>query len=359
MEKCKTSIIPIFIAHNGCPNDCSFCNQKKISGTEGNFQPSEMMDLINRYLETIPRANIVEIAFFGGSFTGIPEAVQEAFLSGAKDFKKSGKVQKIRLSTRPDYISKSILERLKAYEVDLVELGCQSFSDEVLKKNNRGHDSRAIFKAVSLLKAFEIPFGIQLMLGLPGESKEDFEKAVRSTVALKPNVVRLYPTLVVAETALEDLYYAGGYSPLSLEEAIERSAYAYNLLTLSHIKVIRMGLQKTDDIELGKGIVAGPFHAAFGELVLGRLYHWAILDFDSEFDLKKQTLYVHPKCISWVNGHKKHWEASFSELVKDRSLDIVASDLVSPFYIGIKEKNTMKHLSVLSEFRGNHVFKKN
>lgn len=359
MGKTKTVIIPIFIAHNGCPNDCSFCNQKKISGSEGKFQPSEMTGLVNEYLETIPVGHIIEIAFFGGSFTGIPEATQEAFLAIAKDFKARGKVHKIRLSTRPDYISEAILERLKAYEVDLVELGCQSFSDEVLKNNNRGHDASAIFKAVSLLKTYEIPFGIQLMLGLPGDSKDRFKESVVKTEALKPNVVRLYPTLVVADTALEGLYCQGVYRPLSLEEAIEWSAYAYNRLTFSNIKVIRMGLQKTDDIELGKGVIDGPFHPAFGELVLGRLYQWAILALDSEFDLKGQTLYVHPKCLSWVKGHKKHWDAAFTDLMNHKSIDIVASDSLLPFFVGFMEKNTMKHLSVLSETRGNHVFKKN
>lgn len=359
MKTSKTAVIPIFISHRGCPNDCAFCNQRRISGADGQMQPFEVCSYVEAYLKTIPSDTRVEIAFYGGSFTGIEPSLQESFLENARRYKTLGRVKGIRLSTRPDYLDASVMDRLKLYQVDLVELGCQSFSDEVLLKTNRGHKASSIYNAVDALKRAGIGVGIQLMLGLPGDTKALFKASVDEAAKLKPEVVRLYPTLVVKDTLLAQWYEDGLYRPMALDLAIDLAAYAYNVMTLVGSKVIRMGLQKTDEIEIGKGIVAGPFHPAFGELVLGRLYQWCILEACGHLVEETIVIEVAPECFSWVKGHQAHWSTPFKQFMASNDVQVSSSKDVSPFVIRIKNKNTTEQFSVLSENRGNHVFKEN
>lgn len=322
--KASIGIIPVFVSHMGCPNDCTFCNQRKINGVEDAILPEALPAFVATYLESMKRDQI-ELAFFGGSFTGIELSRQNAYLQQAADLKSRGLIHKIRLSTRPDYIDVETIERLKTYSVDLVELGCQSFDETVLSKVKRGHDVKAIHNAVSLLKTAGLSFGIQLMLGLPDDDFEKFKHSVEETAALKPECVRLYPALVIRDTELETAFLEGHFVPMSLDKAVSWTAYALKVFNGCDIKVIRMGLQRTDLIDFDSAVVAGPFHPAFGELVMSQLFYEAMANifemdrgqraFQSSIRDNQETddshtpvqviVTVHPKQLSAAIGNKK------------------------------------------------------
>ncbi|MFT4145395.1 MAG: radical SAM protein, partial [Mobilitalea sp.] len=209
----------------------------------------------------------IELAFFGGSFTGIDARLQEKYLKLAAEYKKSGKIHAIRLSTRPDYISTEILDRLKLYLVDTIELGVQSLHDEVLDASNRGHKVLDVYKAVSLIKSYGFHLGIQLMIGLPGDTKEHAVLSARLAALLKPECIRIYPTLVIKETELLELCNQGKYTPLSIDQAVDWTKEMYQVFLKAQIPVIRMGLQPTELIAEGKEVLYGPFHPAFRQLV--------------------------------------------------------------------------------------------
>jgi histone acetyltransferase (RNA polymerase elongator complex component) len=326
MMKASIGIIPVFVSHMGCPNDCTFCNQRKINGVDDAILPEALPAFVATYLESMKRDQI-ELAFFGGSFTGIELSRQNAYLQQAAALKERGLIHKIRLSTRPDYIDHDTIERLKTYSVDLVELGCQSFDEIVLASAKRGHDVKAIHNAVSLLKTAGLSFGIQLMLGLPNDDFEKFKNSVKVTAALKPECVRLYPALVIRDTELEIAYQEGRFTPMSLDKAVSWTAYALKVFNAYDIKVIRMGLQRTDLIDFDSAVLAGPFHPAFGELVLSQLFYEAmahIFEMDRGYRSTKNLamnqldnehnpgrasvqviVMVHPKQLSAAIGNKK------------------------------------------------------
>lgn len=266
----KRVVIPIFIPHKGCPFDCIFCNQKKISGQTSEVTESSMRAIIESHLNTVSKEAFIEIAFFGGSFTGIDKEEQIKFLKIANDYIDNGPVRSIRLSTRPDYISDDILSYLKLYNVSIIELGVQSLDQEVLKKSNRGHSVADVLKSSKMIKDKGFTLGIQTMIGLPGD---DFEKAVKTAkkvVELAPDIVRIYPTLVIKGTYLENLYNMGKYTPLEVENAVDLCAELLDIYESNNINVIRVGLQTTDSICDGGDIVAGPFHPAIRQLVDSR-----------------------------------------------------------------------------------------
>jgi histone acetyltransferase (RNA polymerase elongator complex component) len=270
----KNYIIPIFVPHTGCPNDCIFCNQRKITGKSTDLTTEEIVERIESYLETLPGENrTLEIAFFGGSFTGIDMDIQREFLDVAYSYKQRGIVDKIRLSTRPDYIDVERLELLKSMGVDIIELGVQSMDSEVLEKSYRGHTREHVVEAAKLIAEYGFTLGLQMMVGLPGDSFEKSIDTAREIIALKPQIARIYPTLVIVETELENEYRNGNYSALSLEDAVYRSKYILYLLESAGIQVIRVGLQPSDNISEGGDIVAGPFHPAFRQLVEGEIYY--------------------------------------------------------------------------------------
>lgn len=270
----RNYIIPIFVPHTGCPNDCIFCNQRKITGKSTDLTAVEIVERIESYLETLPSENrTLEIAFFGGSFTGIDLGIQREFLDVAYSYKQRGIVDKIRLSTRPDYIDVERLELLKSRGVDIVELGVQSMDSEVLEKSYRGHTREHVVEASKLIAEYGFTLGLQMMVGLPGDSFGKSIETAREIIALKPQIARIYPTLVIVETELENEYRNGNYSALSLEEAVYRSKYLLYMLERAGIQVIRVGLQPSDNISEGGDIVAGPFHPAFRQLVEGEMYY--------------------------------------------------------------------------------------
>ena len=264
-------VIPVFIPHRGCPHHCLFCNQEKISGCRGNdVYPVDVGETINIWLARSPLKQTVQVAFYGGSFTCLPTREQMAMLVAVQPYLASGKVDCIRLSTRPDCISPEICQLLREFRVGVVELGVQSFNNEVLVENRRGHDAEQCRTAFAQLKAVGMEVGLQLMPGLPGESTCSFLKGIDEVVRMRPDFVRLYPVLVVKESGLEERYRQNCYRPQNLNQAIALTARAFTKLQVAGIKVVRMGLQPSES--LTKNYVAGPYHPAFGELVLSRLW---------------------------------------------------------------------------------------
>src|SRR5512135_813618 len=199
-------IIPFFIPHLGCPHQCVFCNQKKITGQNEPLDASRLPQAISEYLKNDTSNNPAQIAFYGGSFTALPQDTQKSFLEAVRPFIQSGQIRSIRLSTRPDCISRKVLDLLSEYHVETIELGAQSMDDRVLTLSGRGHTEADTVNAVTLLGEYSFTVGIQLMPGLPGDSARGFLNTVNKTIALKPDFVRLYPALVIKDTPLEDLY---------------------------------------------------------------------------------------------------------------------------------------------------------
>lgn len=298
--------LPIFIPHRGCPFDCAFCNQRKITGVETDITPDYVKGFIDEFLKTINRDNSsVEVAFFGGSFTGMALSVQEDFLKVAAEF--GAVIDGIRLSTRPDYISSDIIELLKKYNVTTVELGVQSSDNGVLQSNNRGHSFEDVIKATGMLKAAGINVGHQMMLGMYSSNPEKDMKTVADIIALKPSCVRIYPVVTLKGTALEKFYNDGIYVPYSTMQAAELAKKAVCEFRKNSIDVIRVGLHSSDELDSPGTVVAGPYHQAFGELVESLIYRDMIEDVVLEKGLKDCELEF--KCpkgeISKAVGHKK------------------------------------------------------
>lgn len=267
------AIIPIFIPHKGCPNDCVFCNQKAITARSADVSPQDVKNIIESYLPTLQGRQLqtIEVAFFGGSFTGIPIEEQSAFLKVAKAYKEKGLIDKIHMSTRPDYINEKILDNLKAHDADVIELGVQSFDADVLAAANRGHTPADIYRACRLIKDYGFTLGIQLMIGLPGDSLQKCIFSARETVAMRPAIARLYPTIVLNDTQLYKMYRAGTYAPLTTEQAVHMTKAMYQILDGAGIKIIRVGLKSTDLIREGGEIQGHTYHPAFRQLVEGEI----------------------------------------------------------------------------------------
>ena len=271
-------IIPIFVPHLGCPNDCIFCNQKSISGQKKNMTKEQPKNIIDNYLKNLNDSDaLIEIAFFGGSFTAINENLQNELLELAYTYVKEGKVESIRISTRPDCIDKNILKRLKKYKVKTIELGVQSANDFVLKRANRGHTFEDVKKASKLIRWYGFRLGHQMMVGLPESTRQDEINTAKALIKLKPKMVRIYPVLVVKNTKLEKEFENGIYKALPLPQAVETCKQLVRMFSDKNIDIIRVGLQNTDEISDPSSekseVVAGPYHPAFRQLVESGLWY--------------------------------------------------------------------------------------
>ena len=264
-------IIPIFVPHAGCPHDCCFCDQKKISGHKEPPSVEEIKKTVDSYLDIIKNYSVVQIAFFGGSFTAIPREMQEMFLQAVNPYIREGLVDSVRLSTRPDYIDGETLSMLKSYSVKTIELGAQSMDDDVLIASGRGHTSADTARAAELIRAYGFELGLQTMTGLPGASYESDLYTADRIIDLNPQLVRIYPTVVIRDTFLHKMYEKGTYNPPSLDKTIDLCAKLMIKYENKKVKVIRMGLQSSDGISVGEDVVAGPYHPAFGQLVKSRI----------------------------------------------------------------------------------------
>lgn len=308
----KQYIIPIFVPHLGCPNDCIFCNQKSISGQKTNMTKEKAKKIIDDYLKSMTDENAqIEIAFFGGSFTAIETERQEELLQTAYEYVKVGKVESIRISTRPDCINKEILKRLKKYKVKTIELGVQSANDYILKRANRGHTFEDVKKASKLIRWYGFKLGHQMMVGLPESTRIDEINTAKALVKLKPKMVRIYPVLVVKNTKLEEEYEQGIYEPLSVVQAVEICKEIVRIFADKKIDIIRIGLQSTDEISDPQNekseVVAGPYHPAFRQLVESGMWYDAIVGKIKKLNVKvkKVQVTVNPIDANNVIGHKK------------------------------------------------------
>lgn len=315
----RKAIIPLFIPHAGCPYQCSFCNQWKITEENKMISTAEVSDKIHTYVQSAAGKYQWEAAFYGGTFTALPLAWQEALLKPAYEAKRKGKIDGIRLSTRPDCLDKECIDLLQSYQVDVVELGVQSLSDHVLRLAKRGHTARDVEQAVERLKAADFQVGIQLMPGLPGENGQTLRQTLRQTCSLQPDMVRIYPVLVMADTDLAAEYQEGKYRPLTMEEAIWVSAWWRMYLAKYNIRVIRMGLQATDTLDRHEDLLAGPYHPAFGEMVCTRIYTHRLRKVLRQCQGEAEIV-IHPRDASKVFGNGKYGkyilEASCPEPIK-------------------------------------------
>ena len=305
-------VIPIFVPHLGCPNDCIFCNQKSISGQMKQVTEEEVEKTIEDFLKSFKEKGLyTEIAFFGGSFTGIDVETQEKLLKVAYKYVQSKKVNGIRVSTRPDYIDKEKLKLLKKYGVKTVELGVQSANDYILKIAKRGHTFEDVKKASKLIKRYGFKLGHQMMIGLPESTWIDEANTAKALAKLRPKMVRLYPVLVIKNTELEREFAKGEYHPITLDQAVERCKELYYFFEKKKITVIRMGLQNTDIISnpenLNSEVAAGPYHEAFGQLVEDSIWYDKIVTAIKKINTKviEVEIEVNPENINNIVGHKK------------------------------------------------------
>lgn len=322
----QTRNIAIFIPHLGCPFRCCFCQQQKISSAWHPPSLAQVKQDIETALLTIPPECEVEVAFFGGTFTSIPEKMQNDYLECVQPYLDQGQINGIRLSTRPDAIDMKRLEELKHRGVTTIELGVQSLDEEVLKLSQRGYQPDQVIRSCQMIHAAGIKLGIQLMIGLPGDNLQKDLETTRQSIALAPAMVRIYPTLVIAGTQLEKAFRAGNYVPLSLKEAVNITAAIYLLFTQAHIPVIRMGLHPSEELQDSDTVVAGPFHPAFGELVLQKVAldrARCLLDMYLLQNISRQsiTLYCPPREYSQLVGAKR---SNIITLQKDYGLGSLA-----------------------------------
>lgn len=308
----KQYIIPIFVPHLGCPNDCIFCNQKSISGQKENMTKEKAKKIIEEYINAIQTKDAsIEIAFYGGSFTAIEPEKQVELLEVANEYIKKGKVESIRISTRPDCIDKETLKRLKKYKVKTIELGVQSANDYILKKANRGHTFEDVKKASKMIRWNGFQLGHQMMVGLPESTRTDEINTAKALIRLKPKMVRIYPVLVVKDTKLEKDYKNGIYESLPLVQAVEICKQLVRMFADKKIDVIRIGLQNTEEITDPQGeksqVVAGPYHPAFRQLVEAGMWYDAIVGKIKKLNVKVKEVQVtvNPIDANNVIGHKK------------------------------------------------------
>ncbi|CEK39179.1 elongator complex protein 3 [Paraclostridium sordellii] len=339
----KKRIIPIFVPHRGCPHDCIFCNQKKITGVSTDITSDDVRNIIEEYLKTIDKDASVEVAFFGGSFTAIDIDIQRNLLSVAKEYVDKNIIDDIRMSTRPDCINDEILTMLKEYKVSIIELGVQSLDDKVLIDSVRGHSDKDVFESVELIKKYGINLGLQMMIGLPSDTEEKCIYTAKKFIDLKPDCVRVYPTLVVKETGLEKLLQENKYNPFSLEESIDIVKKVLVLFYINNVNVIRVGLQATEDIAIGKEVLAGPYHPAYRELVESKMYGDYIEYLIKKYNAKKNIdVLVNKKNVSRILGNKKsnvkNLKEKYGVLLKTKESEISINELA---FI-IDDKETLK-----------------
>lgn len=337
-------IIPIFVSHEGCPHNCVFCNQNTITGIEQKVDADFTRSTIEQYLKTINRdGSIVEVSFFGGTFTAVDINRQKELLAIAKEYKDKGSIDFIHLSTRPDYIDEEILTNLKNYSVDVIELGVQSLDREVLLKSGRGHSKEDVVKASKLIKEYGFILGHQIMLGLPGDTFQKDIETTEKSILMKPDIYRIYPALVIKNTPMEMMYNQGLYKPYELYEAVEITKTIYAMLIANNIKVIRVGLQPTEEINAGKELIAGPFHPAFRELVESSLYNEMILKEIDEKCTEKVLIKINGKDLSKLYANKKRFFNDMKEQLKTIKFQVIQDEHVDRgnliLIIGKNEKN--------------------
>lgn len=315
--------IPIFIPEAACPHRCIFCNQYLI--TEKAKQPTvnEVVETVEKYLCTIPNvetnAENIEIAFFGGSFTGLPLSLMESYLRAVQPFINEKRVKSLRCSTRPDYINAEICDLLRFYHVEMVELGAQSFDDEVLRLSGRGHTTDDTRNAVACLKSNQIAFGLQMMTGLPADTPEKSLATAQQIIRLGASNTRIYPCLVIKNTALEQLFNAGKFYPQTMEDAVDLCAKLVVMFEKSNVTVLRVGLHRSEGFDDGTTLISGPYHPQFRAFVESRIWRNLLQKEFADFHAKHIEIAV-PQGVSVAAiGYKREnkiWLEQFCQSVR-------------------------------------------
>ncbi len=306
MSQERPFIIPIFLPHAGCPHQCVFCNQAAITGIK---QKDQILKDVGKGIREFlsyktDQKRPVQISFYGGNFLGLEKEKIVVLLKEANSFVMAGEVDNIRFSTRPDTIDTERLDLIKDFPVSTIELGVQSMDDYVLSESRRGHTSTDTEDAVKHLKKRNYEIGVQMMIGLPGDDDNKAIQTAVSLTALCPDFVRIYPTVVLKGSPLSVWYKRGDYSPLPLDDCVSLAKNIHGIFAKKGIPVIRMGLQASEDLDNGASIVAGPYHPAFGHMVLSEIF------LDKAVDILKNekifsddiTITVNPRSISKMRG---------------------------------------------------------
>lgn len=294
------SNISVFIPHMGCPNTCSFCNQRTISHTSAAPAPEQVGEMLETACMGLPDGD-AEIAFFGGSFTAIDREYMTGLLETAFTFVKIGKVRGIRISTRPDCIDEQVLDILKKYGVTSIELGAQSMDDDVLEANERGHTAEDVGHASRLIREYGFELGLQMMTGLYMSSPEKDMETAREIIKLRPDTVRIYPVVILKNTRLGELFESGEYKPYPFETAAEICADMLEMFEQEGIGVIKLGLHASETVEAD--MLGGFYHPAFREICEGILFR-------REMERKLTEgrdfiVYTAPDAVSKAAGHKR------------------------------------------------------
>lgn len=317
--------IPIFIPEKACPFRCVYCNQYHIADLIKPMEPEAVLAVVDRYLETIPKHAVKRIAFFGGSFTGMSMAEQERYLEVVFPYLERGDISGIQLSTRPDYIDSEILHFLKKYGVSIIELGAQSLDNEVLRAAGRGHTAAEVEKASSLILENGFQLGLQMMIGLPGDTLQKSIHTAEKIIEWGAHYTRIYPALVIRDTELEEMYLQNQYTPLTLDEAVHWSRSLMDLFIAHDITILRMGLHPSEGLLTGHNLVAGPFHVSFKELV--QTAHWSsVLEREAQNFGTQIIVNVNPKqlnsAIGYYGNNKKWLQQKYNKVIfqEDASL---------------------------------------
>lgn len=300
-------IIPIFLMNRGCPHRCVYCNTRQIAGkteeplTEAHFRRTVALYTTHEKTKSEP----VELAFYGGNFTGMEVPEQVRLLAITDTLIGDGLIDQVRIATRPDDLPPETLDLLVKHQVRTVEIGAQSMQDDVLALARRGHTAEDVVQAIRRVKERGFTVGVHLMAGLPGDTEDKFTETVRKTIDLRPDMVRLHPTLVFQKTPLAEMYEAGEYAPLTLAAAIDLCKRALVQFEKAGIPLIRLGLQETELMKAPGSVLAGPFHPAFRSLVEAALF----LDMATQLLLAghiagKVSFSVSPRDISSFRGEK-------------------------------------------------------
>ena len=264
--------IPIFLPELACPYRCVYCNQFHITGNSDVVKPEDVKHIIESHLASFKEEyRFVEVAFFGGNFTGLPVKMQNDYLEVVQPYLDKNLIHGIRCSTRPDYIDLQRVKEIKYLGMRNIELGAQSTDDDVLKHCKRGHTYNDIVEASQIIISEDITLGLQMMIGLPFDSEEKDFQTARDIVSLGAKETRIYPCIVVKDTELEALYRNGDYKALSINEAVSRSSKLYSYFIENQVKVLRIGLHQSDELD-AEGYVAGPYHKNFAEMVFSHIW---------------------------------------------------------------------------------------
>jgi len=354
----KRRILPVFIPHAGCEHDCVFCNQRKITGKENEMQgidkailsdgadephrrfPVDYDDVIEHLLrlKSLKLVSLpAEIAFYGGSFTALPSWRQEELLEAVQPFLERNPHNSIRLSTRPDCVDDETIARLIRYGVATVELGAQSMCDDVLIKSRRGHTAADVAHASKRLKDAGLTLILQMMTGLPGDTRHRSIDTAKRFLELAPDGVRIYPTVVVMDTQLYNMWLSGVYTAQSIDEAIELCAELIELFAEANIPVIRLGLNPSESLSAGNA-VAGAYHPAFGELVYSKVYYnHAVRLLSGIKQGSNITLSVDRGCVSKMMGQHRSNISALKEEFALGSLKVTESTLLMGELIRLQE----------------------